>query len=118
MYIAPELLQALPSTSCDIFSLGLVLYELAAQLDLPTEAPSGSEAWHRLREGELPFPPAPECSAALKVRAPLGFARIADLRRATAHRVSPSPLCLFFAHRSLCDAAVHPTRRSARAHAR
>lgn len=68
VYIAPELLQALPSAHCDVFSLGLVLYELAAQLELPVEAPSGSDSWHRLRSGELPFPPAPERSAELKVR--------------------------------------------------
>ncbi|KAG8460842.1 hypothetical protein KFE25_010897 [Diacronema lutheri] len=66
VYIAPELLQARPSSLCDIFSLGLVLYELAAALELPTLAPSGSDAWHRLRAGELPFPPTPERSAALK----------------------------------------------------
>lgn len=69
MYIAPELLQARPSTHCDVFSLGLVLYELAAQIELPALAPSGSDAWHRLRAGELSFPPAPERSAALRVRA-------------------------------------------------
>jgi serine/threonine protein kinase len=69
VFIAPELLQAKPSTSCDLFSLGLVLYELAAHCDLTADAPSGSEAWHRLRTGQIPFPPVPERSAALQVRA-------------------------------------------------
>jgi len=60
------LLRAQPSPSCDIFSLGLVLYELASLAELPRDAPSGSDAWHRIRGGELPFPNAPRRTPAMK----------------------------------------------------
>jgi serine/threonine protein kinase len=61
VYIAPELLQAQPSARCDIFSLGLVLYELAAMvraqpahartlaLALRSEAATGARADSRQR---------------------------------------------------------------------
>jgi len=66
VYIAPELLQGIAAPPCDMFSLGLVCYELAAGVLLPTEAPTGTDAWHRLRQGELPFPPDLQRSALLQ----------------------------------------------------
>lgn len=51
-YMAPELLgsadKSPPTSAADIFSLGLMLFELATGMDLPT---SGA-MWHELREGK------------------------------------------------------------------
>jgi serine/threonine protein kinase len=52
-YMAFELLQGTFTdlTKCDIFSLGITLYEIISRLPLP----SSGEDWHRLRHNEL-FP--------------------------------------------------------------
>lgn len=49
VYMAPELLNGHPCFASDIFSLGLLLLELSADIDLPTEG----EAWQQLRRGDL-----------------------------------------------------------------
>lgn len=49
-YLAPELMQGHFTKSADIFSLGITLLELASDLELP----KGGQAWHQLRNGELP----------------------------------------------------------------
>ncbi|KAG8189601.1 hypothetical protein JTE90_018957 [Oedothorax gibbosus] len=49
-YIAPELMQGVFTKSADIFSLGITILELASDLDLPR----GDEAWHQLRNLEIP----------------------------------------------------------------
>ena len=49
-YMAPELMEGRFSPAADIFSLGISLFEVACDLQLP----SNGEAWHMLRRGELP----------------------------------------------------------------
>ena len=49
VYMAPELLNGHPCFASDIFSLGLLLLELSADIELPTEG----EAWQQLRRGDL-----------------------------------------------------------------
>lgn len=52
-YVAPELFSGGPvAPHNDIFSLGLSLYELLADVRLPVHGPE----WHRLRELTLPYP--------------------------------------------------------------
>ena len=48
--MAPELMEGRFSPAADIFSLGISLFEVACDLQLP----SNGEAWHMLRRGELP----------------------------------------------------------------
>ena len=48
-YMAPEVLNSRAQPAADIFSLGLVFYEILVEAPLPRD---GAE-WHRLRQGEL-----------------------------------------------------------------
>ncbi|KAB7494757.1 Membrane-associated tyrosine- and threonine-specific cdc2-inhibitory kinase [Armadillidium nasatum] len=49
-YLAPECLQRVYTPAADIFSLGIVLLEMATDLDLPKRGP----LWHELRTGHIP----------------------------------------------------------------
>jgi serine/threonine protein kinase len=51
-YLAPEVLHSNYNITCaaDVFSLGMTILELATDLDLPR----GGEAWHQLRNGQIP----------------------------------------------------------------
>lgn len=49
-YLASEVLEGVYTTSCDVFSLGVTLLELATDLVLP---PNGT-LWHELRNGVFP----------------------------------------------------------------
>ena len=49
-YMAPEVLKGSATPSCDMFSLGISFYELAAYVELPADGP----LWHDLRKGKLP----------------------------------------------------------------
>lgn len=49
-YLASEVLEGIYTTSCDVFSLGVTLLELATDLVLP---PNGT-LWHELRNGVFP----------------------------------------------------------------
>lgn len=67
VYMAPELLKSRFSLAIDIFSLGLVVVEMAATWPLPTE---GSQ-WEQLRQADfsgLPLADLPEDLADLVVR--------------------------------------------------
>lgn len=61
-YLARELLQGtfLDLTKADVFSLGLVAYELAIS---PRELPKNGEAWQALRDGDLAAADVPQLSA-------------------------------------------------------
>lgn len=48
-YVASEVLQKVYTKSCDIFSLGISMLELATDLVLPTSGP----LWHQLRRETL-----------------------------------------------------------------
>lgn len=48
-YMAPEMLQGRANPSCDVFSVGLIILEAAANIVLPDNGPS----WIRLRSGDL-----------------------------------------------------------------
>ncbi|KAJ3154557.1 hypothetical protein HK101_001613 [Irineochytrium annulatum] len=45
-YIAPEILESKYGKACDIFSLGLIILEMAANIVLPENGPH----WHKLRD--------------------------------------------------------------------
>lgn len=47
-YMAPEVLEGLYSKAADIFSLGLIILELAADIELP----SNGDSWQNLRHGD------------------------------------------------------------------
>jgi len=67
VYMAPELLKSRFSLAIDIFSLGLVVVEMAAMWPMPTE---GSQ-WEQLRQADfsgLPLADLPEDLADLVVR--------------------------------------------------
>lgn len=56
IYIAPEVLEGFYSSAADVFSLGLIVLEMAANVVLP----ENGSAWQQLRIGELcnvTFPP-------------------------------------------------------------
>ena len=53
-YMAREVLSGVASPSCDMFSLGISFYELAADVILP----ENGNMWHQLRNGNIP--PLPE----------------------------------------------------------
>lgn len=61
VYMAPEVLQGVFDKPADIFSLGLIALELAADVVLPTDGPSWS-ALRRLELSEIRFD---DCSRAL-----------------------------------------------------
>lgn len=48
-YMAPEVLEGLYTKAADIFSLGLILLELAADIELP----SNGDSWQNLRHGDF-----------------------------------------------------------------
>ncbi|KFA45937.1 hypothetical protein S40293_07302 [Stachybotrys chartarum IBT 40293] len=48
-YMAPEILENKPGQPADIFSLGLILLEVGANVILP----DGGDTWHALRSGDL-----------------------------------------------------------------
>ncbi|KAI8814893.1 kinase-like domain-containing protein [Cladochytrium replicatum] len=48
-YMAPEVLEGIFNTPADIFSLGLILLEISANIVLPENGP----CWHRLRSGDF-----------------------------------------------------------------
>ncbi|KAJ3291610.1 hypothetical protein HDU76_007250 [Blyttiomyces sp. JEL0837] len=48
-YMAPEIMESKYGKSCDIFSLGLIILEVTANIILPENGPH----WHQLREGDL-----------------------------------------------------------------
>lgn len=48
-YMAPEVLEGNYSKAADIFSLGLILLELAADIELP----SNGDSWQNLRHGDF-----------------------------------------------------------------
>ena len=47
-YMAPEVLEGIYSKAADIFSLGLIILELAADIELP----SNGDSWQNLRHGD------------------------------------------------------------------
>jgi serine/threonine protein kinase len=50
IYLAPELLEdQVPTPQADIYSLGLILLELAANIELPSQG----DAWRALRSGHF-----------------------------------------------------------------
>ncbi|XP_031565715.1 membrane-associated tyrosine- and threonine-specific cdc2-inhibitory kinase-like [Actinia tenebrosa] len=49
-YLAPELMQGSFTKAADIFSLGISILETACDIELP----KGGDAWHQLRNGQLP----------------------------------------------------------------
>lgn len=51
-YLAPELLRGLPGPPADVFSVGLIFYEMILGVDLP----NGGAEWQRLRAGNLSLP--------------------------------------------------------------
>ena len=62
--MAPELLDGQVSESADVFSLGIMLFDLAAQVDLPANGP----VWHALRQSErmVSIPALPEMEALVR----------------------------------------------------
>jgi serine/threonine protein kinase len=52
-YMAPEVLEGKYGKPADIFSLGLIILELAANIVLPSQG----EEWRNLRRGKLDFIP-------------------------------------------------------------
>lgn len=48
-YMAPEVLDGIYSKAADIFSLGLIILELAADIELP----SNGDSWQNLRHGDF-----------------------------------------------------------------
>ncbi|EGC37955.1 hypothetical protein DICPUDRAFT_29443 [Dictyostelium purpureum] len=52
VYMAPELLNDIRTPAADIFSLGITLYEMATNYNLPKKG----QMWRNLREGKIPFP--------------------------------------------------------------
>ena len=48
-YMAPEVLEGNYSKAADIFSLGLIILELAADIELP----SNGDSWQNLRHGDF-----------------------------------------------------------------
>ncbi|KAN0028007.1 hypothetical protein ACTFIV_009834 [Dictyostelium citrinum] len=52
VYMAPELLNDIHTPAADIFSLGITLYEMATNYNLPQKG----QWWRNLREGKIPFP--------------------------------------------------------------
>ncbi|MBI4582885.1 MAG: protein kinase [Planctomycetes bacterium] len=64
-YMAPERWRGAVDPRCDLYSLGIILYELVAGRK-PFEAPD-PEVWRRLHESEIPPPP----SRSLGKRTPL-----------------------------------------------
>jgi len=51
-YLAPEVMQGTLSTKADVFSLGLVILEVACHVDLP----KSGHLWHELRSGGKTLP--------------------------------------------------------------
>ncbi|UMM15555.1 hypothetical protein L5515_012954 [Caenorhabditis briggsae] len=49
-YLAPEVLNGKPTFASDIFSLGVTILEAATDLDVP----SNGDAWHQIRNGQIP----------------------------------------------------------------
>lgn len=49
VYMAPEALEGQANSATDIFSLGLIILELAADVVLPDDG----ELWHSLRVGDF-----------------------------------------------------------------
>lgn len=49
-YLAPEVLNGKPTFASDIFSLGVTILEAATDLDVP----SSGDAWHQIRNGQIP----------------------------------------------------------------
>ncbi|XP_041466995.1 membrane-associated tyrosine- and threonine-specific cdc2-inhibitory kinase-like [Lytechinus variegatus] len=50
-YLAPELLQGHFGMHADVFSLGITIFELASDLELPRNG----DSWHDLRRGRIPW---------------------------------------------------------------
>ncbi len=48
-YMAPEVLEGVYTKAADIFSLGLIMLELAADVELP----SNGDSWQNLRHGDF-----------------------------------------------------------------
>lgn len=73
-YLAPEVLHSeIFDRPADLFSLGIMLFELASFVELPSHGP----LWHRLREGHLP-------EEHIRTVPP-------DLRAFIAHMMAPDP---------------------------
>jgi len=49
IYLAPEVLQGIAIPASDVFSLGLIFFEMATRHELP----NGGEQWHWLRSGNV-----------------------------------------------------------------
>lgn len=66
-YLAPECLLNVYTPAADVFSLGMLMLEIATDLYLP---PSGPQ-WHHLRNGDLPasLHEKGQCLSLSKVRA-------------------------------------------------
>ena len=52
MYLAPELLRGEAGPPADVFSLGLIFYEMLTGCEMP----NGGDEWQRLRHGQVELP--------------------------------------------------------------
>uniref|UniRef100_A0A0K0CY09 Membrane-associated tyrosine- and threonine-specific cdc2-inhibitory kinase wee-1.3 n=1 Tax=Angiostrongylus cantonensis TaxID=6313 RepID=A0A0K0CY09_ANGCA len=49
-YLAPEVLNSLPTKAADVFSIGITILEVTTDIDLP----SRGDTWHQIRSGHIP----------------------------------------------------------------
>eukprot|EP00658_Telonema_sp_P-2_P035996 TRINITY_DN26101_c0_g1_i3.p1 TRINITY_DN26101_c0_g1~~TRINITY_DN26101_c0_g1_i3.p1 ORF type:complete len:234 (-),score=64.59 TRINITY_DN26101_c0_g1_i3:407-1108(-) len=57
IYLAPEVLRGIALPASDVFSLGLIFFEMATRLELP----GNGEQWHYLRSGHAAMIKPPDC---------------------------------------------------------
>ena len=87
-YLSRDLLDCNPSTAADVFSFGLILYQIKSGAPLPIAGDSeeASTQWDFLRSGRAPPPPGTGAELGALIHAMMGATPEAPLRRRRGRR--------------------------------